>query len=1491
MQTFLHLTLEKLIKTSRNSELKHSCQVVLEEISSSEGTLSSDFNADKYFTPLRLACESDNATSQKTALDCIQKMIAYGHLTGTTVVNEEGTTLLEVVVSTICKCQHSQDPAVILQVIKALLTLCSSHSLKGQVLVQAIWTLLGIFASSIDKTSSNTARGALIQIVGLVFSHSFNSDSPQSIASSDESNRQSDPDHVIIFSKFLDMLNRASKRKDNESLTVADHRLLVLVLEFIINILDTHFSSVLSSTQFEEVLRNGLYSVFLNCVYEDSCLIHSDSSISYNFFKVLNLYFELFLPRCRNQCSGLFTTCLIPLLNSKKVSNDIKTNLIALVLLPLSSHPAFPPLCYINFDCDLSCTNIWEVLTQTLADVVASDCVYLASEASGVVCNLITSLKRWYDKDQNITWGVRNNEEVNECQENDSSKYFEAQKEYKTCVEKAIALFNEKPKQAFEYLVKENLLIPKSEDQNTEDHLNSDLLHRHFAHWIMSTPQLDRHKVGEFLGGGSELSRSVVAYYFKLLNFSELSFVSAMRSWLVCFELPKEAQQIDRIVEAFAQSFASSQSDSSFDPDSIYALAFATLMLNTDLYNPKVEHKMSIEGFVTNFRGVAPEDTVVSDEFLQQVYKDIAENEIERHHTVMESHSLVTSSGQNSELVLPSLGEMFGSVLNVCIDSFWNSLKVSFLNVTTGNKFFVTVIESITLFISLVTTQSNGSIISNILLFLLNQSNLIARNQLTVRGLASLEIIFKSLKLCGNFLTFEWILLLATISEVHRLINLSSTMPTPPKRADQRSVKMVSNDYANSKLLKQRFSALDVDNCYSLSESLDDRVLVCYVESLCVVAELELKGTLAVLVRTSLEELSKCKSVFDFTSDVEPFEVVAARFFSLQKIVEVTYCNTERVRHVFAHLWKILSQFLLKVTSTGQNNTSSGQNPALLGINSLRQLSLKFLEREESCHFKFQKDFLKPFELIIHTADESIAEVTLSVLGEIANKRSSILKSGWRPLLKCFSIGAKRGTKLIVQLVIDQITSFITCHHVARYALSAFSDLVSVLGSLILAHNAVSDDVAKTVNLLSTLAEYLGSGSLPDQQEDHISERTVLWSLIGDCLCGPLSNVSLSSESRRILLTGLKEIIFDRIAVLNVSSREAILKSPFIMLVASLTALHSELSRDNSDLADLIMGDIEVLLSQLHSSVVSNFDHFKPCFSTLLAVFRSPLLDGTLTVAKIAFNHFKSVMISLFEEFDSDDWDVVLTIISTFLGGTLPATLVEREVPSDSKTFWSLPVIERCREMSILHVYLLELVLFFSNTSQLYQSKLDSLTLIFNSVQKSKAFAFTFNHNVSRRHSLSTTAPFKGSAGFPSLLKQELMCNKLLFSLMIQLLSFDFADKIFTKSDLITVVETVLLRKNLDFDLDSITDPLVLEEFHKQIIVDAETMVPVQGEFITSINNQNDVILREIFPEIYSFMCQLINGKQSRKIRLPLVDFFSQVVPKFLTVEVCKKET
>lgn len=57
--------------------------------------------------------------------------------------------------------------------------------------------------------------------------------------------------------------------------------------------------------------------------------------------------------------------------------------------------------------------------------------------------------------------------------------------------------------------------------------------------------------------------------------------------------------------------------------------------------------------------------------------------------------------------------------------------------------------------------------------------------------------------------------------------------------------------------------------------------------------------------------------------------------------------------------------FLKYVFICVQVGCNSNEDVAIFAVDSLRQLSMKFLEKGELANFRFQKDFLRPFEHIM----------------------------------------------------------------------------------------------------------------------------------------------------------------------------------------------------------------------------------------------------------------------------------------------------------------------------------------------------------------------------------------------------------------------------------------------------------------------------------------------------------------------------------------------
>ena len=110
------------------------------------------------------------------------------------------------------------------------------------------------------------------------------------------------------------------------------------------------------------------------------------------------------------------------------------------------------------------------------------------------------------------------------------------------------------------------------------------------------------------------------------------------------------------------------------------------------------------------------------------------------------------------------------------------------------------------------------------------------------------------------------------------------------------------------------------------------------------------------------------------------------RLFSLQKLVEISYYNMTRIRLEWSNLWDILGEhfklvshnpsYLLGKADAQKVCCHNNPHVGFFALDSLRQLAMRFLEKEELPHFKFQKDFLKPFEYtMVHNQNPEIRDM------------------------------------------------------------------------------------------------------------------------------------------------------------------------------------------------------------------------------------------------------------------------------------------------------------------------------------------------------------------------------------------------------------------------------------------------------------------------------------------------------------------------------------
>ena len=164
--------------------------------------------------------------------------------------------------------------------------------------------------------------------------------------------------------------------------------------------------------------------------------------------------------------------------------------------------------------------------------------------------------------------------------------------------------------------------------------------------------------------------------------------------------------------------------------------------------------------------------------------------------------------------------------------------------------------------------------------------------------------------------------------------------------------------------------------------------------------------------------------------------------FQLEKLVEVTHYNMDsRPRLVFSDIWTLIAGHL---TSTALHSNAA---VAMYAVDSLRQLSIQYLQREELGGFEFQRKFLKPLENVMSRCQhDSIKELLLKCVeriilmfgtggdefgsvgdefvasvSDLPTKPMGTLKSGWRPVLTVLGLAgndhnvdiAKMGFKML----------------------------------------------------------------------------------------------------------------------------------------------------------------------------------------------------------------------------------------------------------------------------------------------------------------------------------------------------------------------------------------------------------------------------------------------------------------------------------------------
>ena len=128
-----------------------------------------------------------------------------------------------------------------------------------------------------------------------------------------------------------------------------------------------------------------------------------------------------------------------------------------------------------------------------------------------------------------------------------------------------------------------------------------------------------------------------------------------------------------------------------------------------------------------------------------------------------------------------------------------------------------------------------------------------------------------------------------------------------------------------------------------------------------------------------------------------------------------------------------------------QVGCSPNEDVAIFAVDSLRQLSMKFLEKGELANFRFQKDFLRPFEHIMKkNRSPTIRDMVIRCVAQMVNSQAANIRSGWKNIFSVFHQAAGDHEESIVELAF-QTTGHIVCEYRATRRSLALS-LRTMLG-------------------------------------------------------------------------------------------------------------------------------------------------------------------------------------------------------------------------------------------------------------------------------------------------------------------------------------------------------------------------------------------------------------------------------------------------------------
>ncbi|XP_061695916.1 brefeldin A-inhibited guanine nucleotide-exchange protein 2 isoform X2 [Syngnathoides biaculeatus] len=876
------------------------------------------------------------------------------------------------------------------------------------------------------------------------------------------------------------------------------------------------------------------HEMFVNAIKQYLCVALSKNGVS-SVPEVFELSLAIFLTllshfkvHLKMQIEVFFREIFLTILETSTSSFEHKWMVIQTLTRICADAQCVVDI-YVNYDCDLNASNIFERLVNDLSKIAMgrsgqelgmSPLQELSLRKKGLEClvSILKCMVEW-SKDMYVNPNLQANlgqdppsesemselklpeqpggrrDSVNSLDSTVSSgvplsqpdhpEQYEVIKQQKDIIEHGIELFNKKPKRGIQYLQDQGMLGSTAEN---------------IAQFLHQEDRLDTTQVGEFLGENIKLNKEVMYSYVDQLDFCGRDFVSALRAFLEGFRLPGEAQKIDRLMEKFAARYLEcNQGQTLFaSADTAYVLAYSIIMLTTDLHSPQVKNKMTKEQYIKMNRGIN-DSKDLPEEYLSSIYDEIAGKKIamkeSKEFSITPKSTKQTSEKQRRLLYNMEMEQMaktakalmeavshaqapFFSATHLehvrpMFKLAWTPLLAAFsvgLQDCDDPDVASLCLEGIRCAIRIACIFSmqleRDAYVQALARFtLLTASSSIT--EMKQKNIDTIKTLITVAHTDGNYLGNSWHEILRCISQ----LELAQLIGTGVKtryisgvvREKEAAIKglpsgteefmplglgnLVGNqDKRQMAHLQESVGetssqsvVVAVDRIFTGSTRLDGNAIVDFVRWLCAV---------------SMDELASAHQ---------------PRMFSLQKIVEISYYNMNRIRLQWSRIWQVIGDHFNKV------GCNPNEDVAIFAVDSLRQLSMKFLEKGELANFRFQKDFLRPFEHIMKkNRSPTIRDMVIRCVAQMVNSQAANIRSGWKNIFSVFHQAASDHDESIVELAF-QTSGHIVVNTFREHfaaAIDSFQDAVKCLSEFV-CNAAFPDTSMEAIRLIRHCAKYV----------------------------------------------------------------------------------------------------------------------------------------------------------------------------------------------------------------------------------------------------------------------------------------------------------------------------------------------------------------------------------------------------------------------------------